>query len=78
MILLIKNLILKIIFIKPKFNNDNEIKNFIENLFTEHTLNKVIYLRYKLNDKGQILVDDLANYNALKKIMLILIKLLIY
>ena len=54
-------------FYQPKFNDDNEIKNFIENLFTEHTLNKVIYLRYKLNDKGQILIDDLANYNALKK-----------
>ncbi len=51
----------------PKFNNDTEIKNFIENLFNENTLNKDLYLRNRLNDKGQILVYDLEKYTALKK-----------
>ncbi len=51
----------------PKFNNDDEIKSFIENLFTENTLNKNLYLRYRLNDKGNFLVYDLEQYTALKK-----------
>ncbi len=51
----------------PTFKDDNEIKDYIENLFTEQTLNKDIFLRNKINEKGQILIDDLTNYISLKK-----------
>ncbi len=51
----------------PTFKDDNEIKDYIENLFSEQTLNKDLYLRYRINDKGQILINDLANYTSLNK-----------
>ena len=38
-----------------------------EKIFGENNLNKDLYIRYRLNDNGQILVNDLINYNVLKK-----------
>ena len=51
----------------PILNNDKDILSYLESIFEENNLNKDLYIRYRLTDKGQISVNDLLNYNSLKK-----------
>ena len=51
---------------KPKLDKNEEILAFLEEMFSEKNLNKDTYIRNRLKD-GKILVDDIANYNEIKK-----------
>ena len=45
---------------------NEEILAFLEETFSEKNLNKDTYIRNRLKD-GKILIDDIANYNDIKK-----------
>ena len=49
------------------FKDDKDILSYLENTFGENNLNKDLYIRNRINDKGEILIDDLLNYHVLKK-----------
>ena len=52
----------------PNLKEDKDILSYLENnVFGENNLNKDLYIRNRINENGQILIDDLLNYNALKK-----------
>ena len=52
----------------PNLKEDKDILSYLENnVFGENNLNKDLYIRNRLNENGQILINDLLNYNALKK-----------
>ena len=51
---------------KHKLEKNEEILAFLEEMFSEKNLNKDTYIRNRLKD-GKILVDDIANYNEIKK-----------
>ena len=51
----------------PELKEDKDILTYLENIFNENNLNKDLYIRYRINENGQILINDLLNYNSLKK-----------
>ncbi len=50
----------------PELKEDKDILTYLENLFNENNLNKDLYIRYRINENDQILINDLLNYNSLK------------
>ena len=46
---------------------DKDILTYLENILGENNLNKDLYIRNRINNKGQILINDLLNYYVLKK-----------
>ena len=50
----------------PKLVENKEIIEYLEKLFGEENLNKDTYIRNRLTN-GKILVDDIVNYNDIKK-----------
>jgi hypothetical protein len=51
----------------PKLAENKEIMEFLENIMDEKNLNKNIYLRKKLDKNGRIDVNDVIQYNVIKK-----------
>ena len=51
---------------KRKLEKNEEILAFLEEIFAEKNLNKDTYIRNRLKD-GKILIDDMANYNDIKR-----------
>jgi len=51
----------------PILNEDKDILSYLENIFEVNNLNKDLYIRYRLNGEGQISINELLNYNGLKK-----------
>ena len=50
----------------PKLNDNKDILKYLENLFSEDSLNKNTFIRNRLKD-DKILVDEIAKYNDIKR-----------
>lgn len=50
----------------PKLIENKEILEYLEKMFGEENLNKNLYLSKRIN-QGKILIDDIVNYNDIKK-----------